>query len=293
MPQRDFEISLSEDPVLPINQLLHFRAQVPFFHHAQSNQPKFYGIYQTLAYRSANGDVLIDYGNHGHIHIDFERRLARCHLPSESLESPWAVMCFFIKTPTHWALALGGKFVTHAGCVRLAGKTWLLVAETGSGKTTTTVALTECGGAFLGDDWVLLSKGDGAVLAHKFPCWIGFRRTSMKWFASLSPQCEPAIDGSEKIELNPISAWPDRVPDSTHVDGVLFPKISGQARSRLEKMGKTEALHLLATENVAMVTADLAEAHFDLLADLVDSVPCYQLHLGEDPMAVADTLRAQ
>jgi len=291
--EADFRIELSPTAVIADARLAAMRRREPFFHHAHSDLPQFYGRYQVTGFR--DGDfVLLDFGRFGHVCFDYAERSVRAHLPGEAIAGPGAglhtAMMFFLEMPVYWALASRGLFALHAAGVRVHGTTWLLSAGTRSGKTTTVVALVQAGGEFLGDDWVLLRRDGGGVVAHSFPCWIGLRRPSLRWFADLAALGEPAVDGTDKLDLDPRLAWPGRLLDAAVPDALLRPTIVGGPVSESRPLSRLDALHRLMEDNLSLTHPAMAEAFFEILVDLAEQAPAHELRLGDDPLAVAEAL---
>ncbi|MCG3181519.1 MAG: hypothetical protein BIFFINMI_03915 [Phycisphaerae bacterium] len=295
-------IDLSGRRALSPAELDDFRRGELFFHHTRSNQPLIYGRFDVVGYRRAGGDgeqALLDYGCHGHVWIDFpSRRIGGLVADGEQLDGRLG-MIFFVDLPVCWTLSSLGLFPTHAAGVRVDGRCWLLAASSGCGKTTVAAALAEAGGEFLGDDWVLLGREDGRIVAHGFPSRVGLRPPSMRWLPGLAPLCEggpvaaegPGADGRFKYSLDPLRAWPGRVLSAADVDGVLLPRIAGEGPTRFEPATRTEALNALMEQNLSLINPASAEAHFQVLADLVAQAEVRRLVLGDGPLGVAEALR--
>jgi hypothetical protein len=71
---------------------------------------------------------------------------------------------------------------------------------------------------------------------------------------------------------------------------IVFPRVSGQAESRLTPIAPDETLLELAP-NVFLTEPRSSQAHLDALASLASASDCYRLETGRDLDAAARLLR--
>lgn len=174
-------------------------------------------------------------------------------------------------------------FNVHAAGLCREGKTVLLAGRSGAGKSTLTLALTQGGWAYMGDDMLFLQP-DGRTLLG-FPQGISYTPDTTRLVRGLPD----APDGSRKGHV-----WPDRVFGSEEVlsaeaDALVFPRIAAARQSILSPITSSEAFLELAS-NVLMTDQGVCEAHFGSLAQLTKQVPSYRLNTGWDLMSALEVI---
>ncbi len=186
-----------------------------------------------------------------------------------------------------------GRFPLRAATL-VAGEVGILAAgDTGSGKSTLTYGWARRGGAFRGDDTVLLRVGAGGVTAGAWP---------------EPPRLDPALAAHfpELAGLAPVteagrprvcpSLLPPGAPRECRPTVLLLPVVTPGA-TRVEPLAARAALaELLPASALLLAHRALAPAHLEALRGLVAQCRCYRLYQGPDllrrPSAVGDLLRA-
>ena len=182
------------------------------------------------------------------------------------------------------ALQSMGVYLIHAGAVSLDDQALLLVGDSGSGKSTTALALVSAGCRYIGDDGCLIRQRSGEV--ELLPLWSSFRLTdhSLASFSALKPHSS-RLAGDEKWKLDVLAAFPDRY--LAHWLGqktLLFLGRSGQHSSSLHPLSQAEAVGLLIAQSNAL-SLDChpnPRGHLDLLARLVSVAHIARLQLGTE-----------
>lgn len=173
-----------------------------------------------------------------------------------------------------------GRFSLHAAGLALDGRGILVAGTSGSGKSTTAIALLRGGFGFLADDTVFLTSGPGPLTVLGFADEIDVTSETIGLFPELSPlaEAEPnLVNGKRSFRpetmygIEPVGSCP---PAALVLAGA---RTSGP--SRLRPVGADEALLALAP-NVLLTDAASCQAHLETLAELARTCPCYALEAG-------------
>lgn len=189
------------------------------------------------------------------------------------------------------ALASGGQTLLHAACLLTPTEDGaiLLMAPSGTGKTTTALALAAQGWALMTDDTAVLMRRDGDLVAWGLPRPLTVHRNT----AALMPWLAPALARWNREDEQPVelSALPppvrvaDRAPRPVRATILLAPRGAGPAR--LTSLPLSEALVRLSTDNVGLSSVGLtleAKKRFGVLGDLVTAAPVLEFDVGDEPL---------
>jgi hypothetical protein len=170
-------------------------------------------------------------------------------------------------------------FSLHAACVADERGGILLAGESGSGKSTTSLALALSGWAFLSDDMVFLDNTTKQPHVLGFPDEFDLTDETVRRFATLRHlDGRPTWGGRPKhqVRADELGA---RIELECAPRLLLFPQITDADHCSVEPLSAGEALIELAP-NVLLTEARSSQAHLDALGALVRSVPTHRLLLG-------------
>ena len=176
-----------------------------------------------------------------------------------------------------------GFYGLHAGAVEGAGASFLVVGDSGCGKTTTTMALARHGWRYLSDDAVILHDAvDGRVealaLTRGFSCTSG----ACERFPELATGAGEEVHGGKRL-VDAEALFPGRFIGYTTPGIILFPRIAAQADSQLTRLREPEALARLIRQSPGVLSDRAAVAgQLEILRRLVESSRSYELVLGAD-----------
>ncbi len=173
-------------------------------------------------------------------------------------------------------------FELHAAACGRRNEGILFVGQSGSGKTTATLALIEAGWSYVSDDAVVL-RGDANLVAHPL------RRTfSLKpdLFAR-RPDLHFAIGGdvlgTGKRRLDPNRVWPDRRMDSLTPTRLVFCEISPGDASEIRRISQSDAFgRLLSGSPWAVLDRETAPRHIDSYRRLTVQCDSHVFSAGRD-----------
>ncbi len=186
-----------------------------------------------------------------------------------------------------------GRYPVHAASVSRDGAGVLLAGTSGAGKSTLSVALTRAGADFLSDDTVFVSSGADGLWVDGFADEVDVTPATIAMFPELAHLSErPVLPGREKAAFRIEEVFGVQPVAGTVPVALVTPRLTPGRRSELEPLSPAEArLELL--PNVLLTDPTRSQAHLDLLAHLVRTVPCYTLVLGSDlDMAASCILEA-
>ncbi|MGH9967411.1 MAG: hypothetical protein ACREBG_06210 [Pyrinomonadaceae bacterium] len=182
------------------------------------------------------------------------------------------------------ALRRCGLFELHSGGVIRPEheKAMLIVGASGSGKSTLTLQLVLSGWKYLSDDVLLLNEAHQGIEAR------GLRRffalTPDTIAAVRIPQLPPVADeGLGKERFTPEDFFPSRQVQCAQPDAILFPVITHEATSRLQRLTASEAMaRLLKFCPWSCYDRPTSSAHLRLLGRLARETVAFNLYAGAD-----------
>jgi len=186
------------------------------------------------------------------------------------------------------ALRRGGLYVLHsAGVVEpRTGKGLVVVGNSNTGKSSLTIRLAGAGWRYLSDDMLVLAEENGSVEAWALRRIFSISPAS---FASSGLGGADAALGAPvnsdpgKRKLEPSIAFPDSFVESCRPRVLLFPTLTGEATSRVEKLSSGAAMARLIRENPwASYDAGSAREHLRVLGLLAKQSISYSLDAGFD-----------
>lgn len=201
-------------------------------------------------------------------------------------------------TSCYWMLAMvlaaSGRQLLHGASLvePRSGQAIALFAPSGTGKSTTTLALARAGFAVAGDDAMVLDAGGPRPLLWSIPRAFKVHRRTAAMLPWLQPVLRDAWKEDEQaIPYRLVRTLVPVAPPLARPVGlviVLLPP-NGEGH-RLRRMARPEALAAIASDNIRVapggVDADNAEA-LAAVARLVAATPVASLSVGPDPASLS------
>jgi hypothetical protein len=234
-----------------------------------------------IAYADAGDELFLEQGERLRVLCEPAAGRARYAVGAPSAEDLWVLSHPLLSVPLAEMLKRRGLHPVHAAGLARHGRALLLPGTRGAGKSTLTLALLRAGCGLLGDDTVLLARRPEGLRALAFPDEIDLTASTLAFFPEVEPWLEPPPAGWQKRQLRPERAWGAGIVWESEPAAVVFPRVSGRARSTLAPIDAGEALLELAP-NVLLTEPRASQDHLDALAALASSCRCYRLETGSD-----------
>jgi HprK-related kinase A len=242
-----------------------------------------------------------------HVRIDRPRNLRRWYRPQ--------VHFFFDDTPSFHPLPADQAFpmlewglnwcvtnhchrylIIHAAVLEKHGKTLLLPAPPGSGKSTLCAGLAHSGWRLLSDELALIDPDSGRVVPLPRP--VSLKNQSIEVVRKFAPHAvfnrtvNDTIKGAVAHMRAPETALA-RAAESAAPGWIVMPRFAAGAAPQLQEISRARGMMAL-IENA--FNFDLhGRRGFDVLGDFVDSCGCYTFSYGslEDAIAGCEELAAR
>jgi hypothetical protein len=176
-----------------------------------------------------------------------------------------------------------GVQVIHGGLVSHDGQGIFFGGWSGSGKSTSALACLCDGFDYLGEDCVGLQKlPNGTFMGYSIYNSAFLETSHLARFPVLASHARKANFLSEDKSLVLLSqAFPDRLQRSFPIHALVFPRIMDLQESRIQPAAKAKALLTLGPSTLLGIPG-LGSSRLDVLAQLIERLPCYWLDLGRD-----------
>jgi hypothetical protein len=233
------------------------------------------------------GWVLVSWPGYAAARIDEQRPIARVLLTRDAAGDRERLFRGFLIIVLIFLWKRDGRYHVHAGIARdPEGRNWMLVGNSGSGKSTTMALLATRHWKIGTDDIAFLVNGGSAVIAHAFRDRIALRPGGLDLLGRAG--------GIELPRRNKTGFWPEElgaewVP-AVEPDIVLFTQGLGP-QTRLEPAEPREILNSLIHGSLwVMFEATGATEHLELLSRIGRQARCYRAQLGPDLFNHPDAL---
>jgi len=196
------------------------------------------------------------------------------------------------------AIDASGQFMLHAAGLTLPDSEAqvLVFAQSGTGKTTTSLALADSGFGLCTDDAMVIRLDGAAATGWGLPRDLKVHRNTAEMMPWLKPfmtgtwnnEGEQAVTRaalSERIRVEAAARRP--------IAGIFFLQRGNAVKSVAAPLGQTDTLVSLTADNVRTGRTGLLASHrrrFASLAGLASSVPTFSVTVGSDPRSTAPAI---
>ena len=178
-----------------------------------------------------------------------------------------------------------GKALLHAGCVATsAGDGVIIIADSGGGKTTTTIALAREGFRVVSDDLIALSKSEQGIRVEGIRKPVNISRRTIDFFPELSYLGLTLRWSAEsKTPVDPIKLFgPEGMAQASRASTILIPQVKRDGPG-LELMNIGDVLTLLLKSHTFAAGGPVAKESLDILWPLLEGVRTFRLATGYKP----------
>ncbi len=175
--------------------------------------------------------------------------------------------------------SLPGHLLLHAAALEHGGEAILLPGASGSGKTTLAAGLIMDGMGYLSDE-VAAMEPSNFTLAP-FPKPLTVKEGSWGALAGLAPLADdvPSPYRERQWHLDPRRLRPGSIAGPCRPRLIVFPSYRAGAVTKVNPLGRAEAVALLATQ--VFTLPDAGQRGLALLADLVRTCDAFTLVVGD------------
>ena len=179
------------------------------------------------------------------------------------------------------------RFPLHAAGLALDGRGVLIPGASGAGKSTTSVTLVRAGFDFLSDDTVFLTSTPDGIWVDGFPDEVDVTEHTVARIPELGYLAgSPLLAGRDNYSFRVEDVFGITPLTGCRPSVLLAPQVVEGPGSELEPLAPSDALMAL-LPNVLLTDPAASQAHLDMLATLVESVPCMRFRVGSDLDAAA------
>ena len=193
-------------------------------------------------------------------------------------------------------MAATGRFLLHGACLIeiRSNQAIALFAPSGTGKTTTALALARRGMALAGDDALVLETSDDTTYLWGIPRGLKIHQQT----AALMPWLSPVLGAWETDEqLVRLDALRDLVTIAStsrrRCGAVIILMAPNLTRHEIKPMSKTEAITHILSDNLRRAAGGVdanGQAAFAAIARLLAATQTISLSLGPDPCSLDSSL---
>lgn len=196
----------------------------------------------------------------------------------------------------HWWLRDRGYVMIHAAAVGTADGAALLIGQTGSGKSTAALTCLAAGMQYLADDRCLITTGASPRVYALYNSG-KVAPAQARRLAKLTAAFQPSSTArAEKAVLFAHHWFPEQVSPCLPIKVILLAQLAHAPATRLEAIRPMTALQTLAASTM-IYAPGWSQVDLEVMADLVQQIPCYRLQLGSDqeriPEVIAGVLQAE
>lgn len=270
---------------LHLTEMVPARPQTPILYSAELPAP-------LTVYRSENGGYTLVFPEGGLVHLPEPAHatpLLEAWLTPQLLHSGRFDDLLWVSLAP--LLRQKGLFLVHgfAAASPDHSQTILLVGRSGSGKTTTGLALLQAGWWYLGNDVVLLQARPDGIYALPTPGdTLTIRPNTVNLLPDLRPRLRSGNFGKNRIAMADVSSgW----GEPGRLTSIYFPTvIETRPQSQLHPLSKAITWSKLMEESVDRWDGATLTAHMDILQQLAQQVQRFELRLGPDVGTLAGLL---
>lgn len=202
----------------------------------------------------------------------------------------WTIASPF-RTLFHWCAEHHGAQLVHAAAIGIGGRGILLTGRGGVGKSSSALTCVEAGFDYVGDDYVLLTKGD-CIRAHSIYSSAKVEQQDVARYPGLVSRSTPAVtQAADDEDAKAVLFLADRVVDSVVITGVLTLRFGESDNASHEAI---DAGYLLGAASYTTI-AQLPHAGPQTTAFLEEALGrtwSGRLVLGRNRASVVGTLRS-
>lgn len=193
-------------------------------------------------------------------------------------------------------MARFGYYALHAGAVSDGLRGYLFMADSGGGKSTSTLLAAQAGWYFTSDDFVYINRRDDVDIVLGVQRTIRLRADARNHFPDLVAN-EPDLANSHKYRIPALEAFVGRVRTWCVPEVIVIPEVTGEPTTRIEHVSRADVLaEAMRQSGPFLVDRRTVPEQMSRLRDLIQHCACCRLKAGRDILSrphILTTLLAQ
>mgnify|MGYP002780474657 FL=1 len=218
------------------------------------------------------------------LRVDLGANTAHCYLAEDFEEQSVYEKREFFLLALMMLVRPHGLYGLHGNGLLKDDLDVLIVGQSGSGKTTTTLNLIRSGWQYLSDDALLLREAKNTVEALAFRKGFSCTPETLQYFGEL-PSTFEFGDPEGKRVLDMDETFGGGFTRACTPNVLLFPKLTNTKVTRLQPLASVQALILLSQQSAGIMTdTAVSQQQLHVLQRLVQQTQSYHLLLGSDAL---------
>lgn len=206
---------------------------------------------------------------------------------------PYWITAAPLRPILNWFLSKTGVHLIHGAVVGLNGKSVLLTAKGGSGKSTTALACLYAGMEYLGDDYITIKSGD-IITAHSLFNSLKVFPQSLNIFPKLKEKIyykDNVVAEDEKLIIFLSELFRKQMVKKSVLNAIFIPVIKNTKETRIIPATKIDTM--LAMIPTTLLQLSLTESNkVTELKSIIERTPCYFLELGSDVREIPEVIKS-
>jgi hypothetical protein len=198
-----------------------------------------------------------------------------------------------LRSILNWFLSKEGVHLMHGAVVGLNGKSILLAAKGGTGKSTTALSCFFAGMSYLGDDYIAVKCGDATTTHCIFNSTKLFSQSFHDTFPALKEKIwnKNGIEKDEKAIVFLSELYPHQVIKTASLHAIMIPVIKNVKETKIVPASKVKTMISIIPYTLFQLSLTKSNKMAELRS-IVERTPCYFLELGYDINGVAETIKS-
>jgi hypothetical protein len=245
----------------------------------------------SINYYDDSGELFVDYWGRVRLHCSPAEGVIRLAITGTDEGDPILATHPLLTIALLETMKRFGRFPLHAAGLALDGRGVLVPGSSGAGKSTLSVTLARAGFDFLSDDTVFLTPSEDGIWVDGFPDEVDVTDNTVSMIPELAHLTgRPLRPGRDKHGFRVEEVFGTPLVTGCRPVALVAPNIVEGIGPRLDPLPPADALVQL-MPNVLLTDPAAAQAHMDVLGQLVRTVPAYSFSPGADLDAAAACIR--
>lgn len=212
---------------------------------------------------------------------------------NDAEDLPFWISAAPLRIILNWFLSKYNIHFIHGALVGMNGKSVLIAAKGGSGKSTTALSCLVSGMDYMGDDFTIIEAGD-KIIAHSLFSSIKVFPQTLETFPELREKIWNKNDlkkdeGKALIFLSEL--FHNQMVKKSFLNAIFIPVIKNTKETRIIPATKIDTMIAMIPSTIFQLF--LTESNkITELKSIIEHTPCYSLELGSDPSEVAEAIKS-